>query len=112
MKIKLLTASTALKEIILKNLHEFNLTADVIDSNLPLHPQLKDVEILVNSSSKVDRSIIDAAPNLRMIHQSGIGIDNIDVNIIKDCQIPIFCLKVRIWWKIRYYDCIESSITC
>jgi len=97
MKIKLLTASTALKEIILKNLHEVNLTADVIDSNLPLHPQLKDVDILVNSSSKVDRSIIDAAPNLRMIHQSGIGIDNIDVNIIKDCQIQIFFLKVRIW---------------
>jgi len=81
MKIKLLlTASSALKEIILKNLDEVNLTADVIDYDQPLYPQLKDVEILVNSSAKIDRSFIDAAPNLRMIHQSGIGIDNIDVS--------------------------------
>lgn len=80
MKIKLLTTSTPLKEIILNYLDEVNLTADVIDYDQPLYPQLKDVEILVNSSAKVDRSIIDAAPNLRMIHQSGIGIDNIDVS--------------------------------
>jgi D-3-phosphoglycerate dehydrogenase len=81
MKIKLLlTASSALKEIILKNLDEVNLTADVIDYDQPLYPQLKDVEILVNSTAKIDRSFIDAAPNLRMIHQSGIGIDNIDVS--------------------------------
>jgi phosphoglycerate dehydrogenase-like enzyme len=46
-------------------------------------PQLKDVEILVNSSAKIDESFIDAAPNLRMIHQSGIGIDNIDVAYVK-----------------------------
>lgn len=81
MKIKLLlTASSALKEIIIKNLDEVNLTADVIDYDQPLYPQLKDVEILVNSSTKIDRSFMDAAPNLRMIHQSGIGIDNIDVS--------------------------------
>ena len=37
MKIKLLlTASSALKEIILKNLDEVNLTADVIDYDQPL----------------------------------------------------------------------------
>ena len=41
MKIKLLTASSALKEIILKNLDEVNLTADVIDYDQPLYPQLK-----------------------------------------------------------------------
>ena len=56
MKIKLLTTSTPLKEIILKNLDEVNLTAEVIEYNQPLYPQFKDVEILVNSSAKVDRS--------------------------------------------------------
>ena len=80
MKIKLLTASTALKEILLKNLREVNLTADVIDSSQSLYPQLQDAEILVNSSAKLDRSLLEAAPNLKMIHQSGIGIDNIDVD--------------------------------
>ncbi len=80
MKIKLLTTSAALKEILLKNLSEVNLTADVIDPSQSLYPQLQDVEILVNSSANIGRSVIDAAPNLRMIHQSGIGIDNIDVD--------------------------------
>ncbi|HEX9317463.1 MAG TPA: NAD(P)-dependent oxidoreductase [Nitrososphaeraceae archaeon] len=79
MKIKLLTASPVMKEILLKNLSEVNLTADVIDSNQSLYHQLQDAEILVNSSAKLDRSIIDAAANLKMIHQSGIGVDNIDV---------------------------------
>jgi len=68
-----------MKEILLKNLSEVNLTADVIDSNQSLYHQLQDAEILVNSSAKLDRSIIDAAANLKMIHQSGIGVDNIDV---------------------------------
>jgi D-3-phosphoglycerate dehydrogenase / 2-oxoglutarate reductase len=80
MKIKLLTASIDLKEILLKKLREVNLTADVIDSSQSLYPQLQDAEILVNSSAKLDRSLLEAAPNLKMIHQSGIGIDNIDVD--------------------------------
>jgi D-3-phosphoglycerate dehydrogenase len=80
MNIKLLTMSAALKEILLRKLREVNLSADLIDSNQSLHPQLKDAEILVNSSAGVDRSLIDAAPKLKMIHQTGIGIDNIDVD--------------------------------
>lgn len=79
MKITLLTKSTALKETLLKNLREANLSADVIDYNQSIHTQLKETEILVNSSAEVDRSLIDSAPKLKMIHQTGIGIDNIDV---------------------------------
>jgi D-3-phosphoglycerate dehydrogenase / 2-oxoglutarate reductase len=79
MNIMLLTKSTALKEILLKNLTEGNLSADVIDTNQSIHPQLKETEILVNSSAEVDRSLIDSAPKLKMIHQTGIGTDNIDV---------------------------------
>jgi hypothetical protein len=40
------TTSTALKEILLNNLSDVNLAADVIDSNQFLYPQLKDAEIL------------------------------------------------------------------
>ena len=79
MNIMLLTKSTALKEILLKDLTEGNLSAEVIDSNQSIHPQLKETEILVNSSAEVDRSLIDSAPKLKMIHQTGIGTDNIDV---------------------------------
>jgi len=80
MNITLLTKSTPLKEILLKNLREANLSADVIDYNLSIYPQLKETQILVNSSAEVDRPLIDSAPQLKMIHQTGIGIDNIDVD--------------------------------
>lgn len=67
------TTSTALKEILLNNLSDVNLAADVIDSNQSLYPQLKDAEILVNSSSaELDSSLLYAAPKLKMIHQTGI----------------------------------------
>jgi hypothetical protein len=65
MNIMLLTKSTALKEILLKNLSESNLSAGVIDANQSMHPQVKDTEILVNSSAEVDKSLIDGAPKLK-----------------------------------------------
>jgi D-3-phosphoglycerate dehydrogenase len=89
MNIKLLTKSNELKEILLKNLREVNLNADVIDSNQSIHPQLKDAEILVNSSAELDRSLIDSAPKLKMIHQTGIGIDNIDVDYCTNKSIYV-----------------------
>lgn len=45
-----------------------------------LENQLKNVEILINDSFKIDKSVIDLSPNLRLVHQSGIGVDNIDVD--------------------------------
>lgn len=51
MNIKLLTTSTILKENLLNNLADLNITVDIIDSNQSLYPQLKDAEILINSSS-------------------------------------------------------------
>jgi D-3-phosphoglycerate dehydrogenase / 2-oxoglutarate reductase len=89
MNIMLLTKSNELKEILLKNLREVNLNADVIDSNQSIHPQLKDAEILVNSSAELDRSLIDSAPKLKMIHQTGIGIDNIDVDYCTNKSIYV-----------------------
>jgi hypothetical protein len=70
MNIMLLTKSTALKEILLKNLSESNLSAGVMDTNQSINPQVKDTEILVNSSAEVDKSLIDSAPKLKMIHQT------------------------------------------
>lgn len=43
-------------------------------------PQLSDTDVLVNGFTKINKSIIDASPKLKMVHQSGIGIDNVDVN--------------------------------
>jgi D-3-phosphoglycerate dehydrogenase / 2-oxoglutarate reductase len=36
--------------------------------------------VLVNGFSKINKLIIDASPKLKMVHQSGIGVDNVDVD--------------------------------
>jgi D-3-phosphoglycerate dehydrogenase / 2-oxoglutarate reductase len=80
MKIKILINSSALKEILLAKLNEVGLTdSDIIDYNQPLLPQLVDADVIVNDFSKIDKTVIDACPNLRLVHQIGIGFDNVDV---------------------------------
>ena len=73
MKIKLLMNSNALQAIISAKLNE------VIDYNKPLLPQLVDADVIVNDFSKVDKTLLDGCPNLRLVHQIGIGYDNVDV---------------------------------
>jgi len=81
MNIKLLTKSTVLKESLINKLRDFNITIDIIDSNQSLAQQLKDTEVLVNSSAAMlDRSVLGDALKLRLIHQTGIGVDNIDLD--------------------------------
>lgn len=80
MKIKLLINSGALEEILFAKLNEVGLTdSDIIDYNKPLLPQLVDADVIVNDFSKVDKTLIDGCPNLRLVHQIGIGYDNVDV---------------------------------
>jgi D-3-phosphoglycerate dehydrogenase len=81
MNIKLLTKSTVLKESLINKLRDFNITIDIIDSNQSLSQQLEDTEVLVNSSAtRLDRSVLGDASKLRLIHQTGIGVDNIDID--------------------------------
>lgn len=70
-----------LKETLLNKLRDLNITLDTIDSNQSISPQIKDAEILVNSTSiRLDRSVLADASKLKLIHQTGIGVDNIDVD--------------------------------
>jgi len=73
MKIKLLINSNVLEAILSAKLNE------VIDYNKPLLPQLVDADVIVNDFSKVDKTLLDGCPNLRLVHQIGIGYDNVDV---------------------------------
>jgi D-3-phosphoglycerate dehydrogenase / 2-oxoglutarate reductase len=80
MKIKLLINSNALEAILSAKLNEVGLTdTDIIYYNKPLLPQLVDADIIVNDFSKIDKTLIDGCPNLRLVHQIGIGYDNVDV---------------------------------
>ena len=80
MKIKILTPASALKDSLLSKLEEVGLIAKDVNMNEPILPQLFDADVLVNGFTKINKSIIDASPKLKMVHQSGIGIDNVDVN--------------------------------
>jgi D-3-phosphoglycerate dehydrogenase len=79
-KIKILTPASALKDSLLSKLEEVGLIAKDVNMNEPILPQLFDADVLVNGFTKINKSIIDASPKLKMVHQSGIGIDNVDVN--------------------------------
>lgn len=80
MKIKLLINSNALEAILSAKLNEVGLTdSDIIDYNKPLLPQLVDADVIVNDFSKVDKTLIDGCPKLRLVHQIGIGYDSVDV---------------------------------
>ena len=55
------------------------ITGETIDYKRPLLPQIADVEVIVNGFGIIDKSFIDVCPNLQLIQQTGIGIDNVDV---------------------------------
>ena len=46
--------------------------------------------ILVRSATTVRESLMDAAPNLKLIGRGGVGLDNIDVQVAKDRGIAVF----------------------
>jgi D-3-phosphoglycerate dehydrogenase / 2-oxoglutarate reductase len=80
MKIKLLTRSSDLNKILISKLNQMGLTGVVVDFKQPLLPQLVDAEVIVNGFGNMDKTIIDGCPNLQLIQQTGIGIDNVDVS--------------------------------
>jgi D-3-phosphoglycerate dehydrogenase len=80
MRIKILTRSSELKDSLISKLNEIGLVGEEVNINQPIIPQLSDADVLVNGFSKINKSIMDASPKLKMVHQSGIGIDNVDVD--------------------------------
>src|SRR5918912_3255607 len=79
MKIKLLTRSSDLNEILLAKLNQMGITGETIDYKKPILPQIADAEVIVNGFGIIDKSFINGCPNLQLIQQTGIGIDNVDI---------------------------------
>src|SRR6476661_2096146 len=89
MKIKLLTRSSDLNEILLAKLNQIGLTGEIIDYKRPILPQISDAEVIVNGFGIIDKSLIDECPNLQLIQQTGIGIDNVDVSFCTSKSILV-----------------------
>jgi D-3-phosphoglycerate dehydrogenase len=80
LKIKITMRSLPFRDILDSKLEIHGLSSGMVDMDKPLLSQISDAEIIVNGTSKIDRSLIDACPELAMIHQAGMGYDNIDVS--------------------------------
>ncbi|MBQ9155474.1 MAG: hydroxyacid dehydrogenase [Eubacterium sp.] len=46
--------------------------------------------LLVSGRLKVDRDLVLAAKKLRMVQRTGVGLDNIDLDALKNCGIPLY----------------------
>jgi D-3-phosphoglycerate dehydrogenase len=50
-----------------------------LDPTKPLADQVGDIDVIIPAVSHVSREVIEAAPNLRLIHQFGVGLDSVDI---------------------------------
>lgn len=51
--------------------------------------ELQDADIYIVTTFQVTKDIIDAAPNLKLIQRTGIGVDMVDVEYAKEKGIPV-----------------------
>lgn len=80
MIIKILSYASGLTEFLPRELGKIGCTAERVNYGKPLLPQIRNADVLMNGLGKVDKKIIDACPRLKLVHQVGIGIDNIDTD--------------------------------
>ena len=62
-----------------KKLREYDLEISYADVDKSIIPQLASAQIVVNGFHTIDRSVIESCPDLKLVQQSGIGVDNIDI---------------------------------
>ncbi len=78
MKVTILQLANGLEKIFSLKLRERGFTTEIVDYTRPLFEQIIDSDVLINGLGNVDASLINACTKLKMIHQIGIGVDNID----------------------------------
>jgi len=68
------------KQQIARKAEKSNIRIEFIDYVESIIPQIQDSDILINSFDKIDKSFIDSCPQLKLVQQSGIGVDGIDID--------------------------------
>jgi D-3-phosphoglycerate dehydrogenase len=77
------------RESLSKKLREHDLEITYVDADKSLVSQLASAHIVVNGFHTIDRSVIEGCPDLRLIQQSGIGVDNIDIKYCTSKEIYV-----------------------
>ncbi|KAA2283408.1 MAG: NAD(P)-dependent oxidoreductase [Candidatus Nitrosocosmicus sp.] len=89
MKIAALVQNVEFKQRIEEKMRKTNIFIDFIKNDEPLIPQIMDAEIIINSFNKIDRNLIDSCPKLKLVQQSGIGVDGIDIDYCTEKDIYV-----------------------
>ena len=89
MNIKVIMRSVTFQQILDSRLRQHGFSSELIDMDKPLASQLTNAEVIVNGFAKIDKSLIDQCPSLQLVHQAGIGYDNIDVAYCKSKSILV-----------------------
>ncbi len=75
----------------LKEINDFDVTVKTGMSPEELKEELKKYDaIVIRSSTKLKREILEFAENLKVIVRAGIGLDNVDLNYAKEKNIKVF----------------------
>jgi D-3-phosphoglycerate dehydrogenase / 2-oxoglutarate reductase len=67
------------RQSLLKKLKEYDLEIKYLDPDKSLLSLIAPAQVVINGFQVIDRSLIENCPNLKLIQQSGIGVDNIDI---------------------------------
>ena len=89
MIIKALVQNPEFKQRIAEKLNHSNIHVEFVNYKEPLIPQIRDSEILINSVDRIERQIINSCPDLKLVQQSGIGVDGIDINYCSEKGIYV-----------------------
>ena len=89
MIIKALVQNPEFKQRIAEKLKQSSIHVEFINYKESLIPQIHDSEILINSVDKIDKKIISSCPDLKLVQQSGIGVDGIDINFCTEKGIYV-----------------------
>jgi D-3-phosphoglycerate dehydrogenase / 2-oxoglutarate reductase len=80
MIIKILSKSSGFESLLSHKLATMGFKAERVDYEKPLAPQIEDEDVLVNGLGIVDKKMIECCSRIKLVHQMGIGIDNVDLN--------------------------------
>lgn len=89
MIVKILSYAVGLQDFLSAKLKKNGFTVETVDYSQELLPQLKNADVIVNGLGTVDKSIIDASSKLKLVHQVGIGVNNVDVSYCSSKSIYV-----------------------
>lgn len=70
-------------------LGDFSVNLAFLDDSKPLADQLSDVDVIIPALSEINAEAINAAPQLKLIIQVGVGLDGVDIDAATQRNIPV-----------------------